>query len=99
VTVTPPHAGKGILMVETDHMLYVQDIDAKPGSTFKSRSPRTGSGTTSTSPRWCSVAAVRRARSPRRAVGVVHVPMDRKGRTVAVGLVAPKQMRRSRTCR
>ncbi|WP_256843698.1 hypothetical protein, partial [Pseudomonas aeruginosa] len=35
VTVTPPHAGKGILMVETDRMLYVQDIEAKPGSTFK----------------------------------------------------------------
>ena len=34
VTVTPPHAGKGVIMVESDKMLYVQDIDAKPGSTF-----------------------------------------------------------------
>ncbi|WP_150321579.1 hypothetical protein, partial [Enterobacter hormaechei] len=31
--------------------------------------------------------------TPARAVGVVHVPMDRKARTVAVGLAAPKQMR------
>ena len=35
VTVTPPHPGKGLLMVESDHMLYVQDIEAKPGSTFE----------------------------------------------------------------
>ncbi|UXF75630.1 alpha-2-macroglobulin family protein [Stenotrophomonas maltophilia] len=94
VTVTPPHAGKGILMVETDRMLYVQDIDAKPGSTFKI--PVTAD--------WerhdvYITALVFRGGSapskitPARAVGVVHVPMDRKGRTVAVGLAAPKQMR------
>ena len=94
MTVTPPHAGKGILMVETDRMLYVQDIEAKPGSTFKI--PVTAD--------WerhdvYITALVFRGGSapskitPARAVGVVHVPMDRKGRTVAVGLAAPKQMR------
>ncbi|GAB3061731.1 alpha-2-macroglobulin family protein [Stenotrophomonas tumulicola] len=94
VTVTPPHAGRGLLMVETDRMLYVQDIDAKPGSTF--RIPVTAD--------WerhdvYITALVFRGGSapskitPARAVGVVHVPMDRKSRTVAVGLVAPKQMR------
>src|SRR5690606_26401156 len=31
--------------------------------------------------------------TPARAVGVAHVPMDRKARRVAVGLVVPKQMR------
>ncbi len=35
VTVTPPHPGKGLLMVEGDRMIYVQEIDAKPGSTFE----------------------------------------------------------------
>ncbi len=94
VTVTPPHAGKGILMVETDRMLYVQEIDAKPGSTF--RIPVTAD--------WerhdvYITALVFRGGSapskvtPARAVGVAHVPMDRKARNVAVGLVAPKQMR------
>lgn len=94
VTVTPPHAGKGILMVETDRMLYVQAIDAKPGATYKV--PVTAD--------WerhdvYITALVFRGGSapsritPARAVGVVHVPMDRKGRTVAVGLVAPRQMR------
>ena len=94
VTVTPPHAGKGVLMVESDKMLYVQDIDAKPGSTFDI--PVTAE--------WerhdiYITALVFRGGSapskitPARAVGVVHVPMDRKARQIAVGLSAPKQMR------
>ena len=94
VTVTPPHAGKGILMVETDRLLYVQEIDAKPGATY--RIPVTAD--------WerhdvYITALVFRGGTapsritPARAVGVVHVPMDRRARTVAVGLVAPKQMR------
>ncbi|WP_411851799.1 alpha-2-macroglobulin family protein [Stenotrophomonas sp. LGBM10] len=98
VTVTPPHAGKGVLMVESDKMLYVQDIDAKPGSTFDI--PVTAE--------WerhdiYITALVFRGGSapskitPARAVGVVHVPMDRKARQVAVGLSAPKQMRPEQT--
>ena len=35
VTVTPPHPGKGLLMVESDRMLYVQEIDARAGSSFE----------------------------------------------------------------
>ncbi len=98
VTVTPPHAGKGVIMVESDKMLYVQEIDAKPGSTFDL--PVTAE--------WerhdvYITALVFRGGSapskitPARAVGVVHVPMDRKARSVAVGLSAPKQMRPEQT--
>jgi len=94
VTLTPPHAGRGLLMVESDHMLYVQDIDAKPGSTFEI--PVTKD--------WerhdvYITALVFRGGTapskitPARAVGVAHVPMDRRDRRVAVGLIAPKQMR------
>ncbi len=94
VTLTPPHAGRGVLMVESDRMLYVQDIDAKPGSTFEI--PVTAD--------WerhdvYVTALVFRGGSapskitPARAVGVVHVPMARGDRRVAVGLAAPKQMR------
>lgn len=94
VTVTPPHPGRGLLMVETDRLLYVQDIDARPGSTF--RIPVTAD--------WerhdvYITALVFRGGSapsritPARAVGVVHVPMDRRARTLAVGLAAPAQMR------
>ncbi|MBB3824330.1 hypothetical protein FHR50_000480 [Xanthomonas arboricola] len=94
VTLTPPHAGKGVLLVESDKLLYVQDIDVKPGSTFEL--PVTEA--------WerhdvYVTALVFRGGTapskitPARAVGVAHVPMDRKARRVAVGLSAPKQMR------
>lgn len=98
VTVTPPHAGRGVLMVESDRMLYVQDIEvkagAKGGATFDI--PVTKD--------WerhdvYVTALVFRGGSapskitPARAVGVAHVPMDRKTRRVAVGLVAPAQMK------
>ncbi|WP_115561539.1 alpha-2-macroglobulin family protein [Xanthomonas arboricola] len=94
VTLTPPHAGKGVLLVESDKLLYVQDIDVKPGSTFEI--PVTEA--------WerhdvYVTALVFRGGTapskitPARAVGVAHVPMDRKARRVAVGLSAPKQMR------
>nr|WP_193725904.1 alpha-2-macroglobulin [Xanthomonas arboricola] len=94
VTLTPPHAGKGVLLVESDKLLYVQDIDVKPGSTFDI--PVTEA--------WerhdvYVTALVFRGGSapskitPARAVGVAYVPMDRKARRVAVGLAAPRQMR------
>jgi uncharacterized protein YfaS (alpha-2-macroglobulin family) len=94
VTVTPPHPGKGLLMVESDRMLYVQEIDAKPGSTFEI--PVTED--------WerhdvYVTALVFRGGSasskvtPARAVGVAHVPMDRRDRRVAVGLKVPERIR------
>ncbi|GAB3366556.1 alpha-2-macroglobulin [Lysobacter rhizosphaerae] len=97
VTLTPPHEGKGLLMVESDHMLYVQDIEAKAGSTFEIPVTRD----------WerhdvYVTALVFRGGSatdkitPARAVGIAHVPMDRRDRTVAVGLAVPKQMRPER---
>ncbi|KRA20600.1 alpha-2-macroglobulin [Lysobacter sp. Root604] len=94
VTLTPPHAGKGLLMVESDRMLYVQAIDVKAGSSFEI--PVTND--------WDRhdvyvTALVFRGGSapskitPARAVGIAHVPMDRRERTVAVGLNVPKLMR------
>ncbi len=94
VTVTPPHPGKGLLIVESDRMLYVQAIDARPGSTFEIPVTeewerhdvyvtalvfRGGSATSKV--------------TPARAVGVAHVPMDRRDRRVAVGLNVPAQLR------
>src|SRR5690606_37060483 len=95
VTVTPPHAGKGVLLVESDKLLYVQDIQVKAGgSSFEI--PVTGE--------WerhdvYVTALVFRGGSvpsritPARAVGVAWVPMDRKSRRVAVGLKVPERMR------
>ncbi|TKR33146.1 alpha-2-macroglobulin family protein [Luteimonas gilva] len=97
VTLTPPHDGKGLLLVETDKLIYVQDIDAKAGSTFEI--PVTQD--------WerhdvYVTALVFRGGSapskitPARAVGVAHVPMDRRDRKVSVGLSIPAQMRPER---
>ena len=94
VTVTPPHPGKGLLMVESDRMLYLHEIDAKPGSTFDIPVTedwerhdvyvtalvfRGGSATSTV--------------TPARAVGVAHVPMERRERRVAVGIKAPELIR------
>ncbi len=100
VTVTPPHPGKGLLLVESDRLLYVQAIDARAGSTFKV--PVTED--------WerhdvYVTALVFRGGSasskvtPARAVGVAHVPMARGDRQVAVGLSLPKQARPDDTLR
>lgn len=35
VTITPPHPGKGLLLVESDKPLYVQAIDANPSTTLE----------------------------------------------------------------
>ena len=97
VTLTPPHAGRGMLLVESDHLLYVQNVDVKPGSTFEIPVTK----------EWerhdvYVTAVVFRGGSaeskitPARAVGVAHVPMDRRERTVAVGLSAPPSMRPER---
>jgi len=95
VTVTPPHAGKGVLLVESDKLLYVQDIDVKgTGSTFEipvtADWERHDVYVTALVFRGGSVPA---KVTPARAVGVAWVPMDRTARRVAVGLVAPRQMR------
>ncbi len=98
VTLTPPHEGKGLLLVETDHLLYVQEVDVKRGSTFEI--PVTKD--------WDRhdvyvTALVFRGGTasnkitPARAVGVAFVPMDRTDRRVAVGLSLPKQMRPEQT--
>lgn len=94
VTVTPPHAGKGLLLVESDRMLYVREIDAKAGRSFDipvtKEWERHDVYVTALVFRGGSV---RSKITPARAVGVAHVPMDRRDRRVAVGLVAPRQMR------
>ena len=94
VTITPPHAGPGILLVETDRLLHVQPIQAKAGSVVE----------LTVTPAWerhdvYISALVFRGGSalekitPARAVGVVHVPMDRSGRRIAVTVTAPKLTR------
>ncbi|MGA9343409.1 MAG: MG2 domain-containing protein, partial [Rhodanobacteraceae bacterium] len=94
VTVTPPHAGPGVLIVESDHLLYTQNIDARPGAVFKI--PVTNDWERHdvylTALVFRGGSAVEKI-TPARAVGEAFVPMDRSSRKVDVALDAPRQMK------
>lgn len=94
VTVTPPHDGPGVLLVESDHLLYTKNIEAKAGSTFEI--PVTQD--------WerhdvYVTALVFRGgeadehTTPARAVGIEYVAMDRNDRRIPLKLEAPAMMR------
>ena len=94
VTVTPPQPGRVLLMVESDRMLYVEEHEVERGDTFEipvtQDWERHDVYVTALVFRGGSAASVV---TPSRAVGVAHVPMDRKARRVPVGLTVPAQMR------
>ncbi|MBS0213087.1 MAG: alpha-2-macroglobulin family protein [Proteobacteria bacterium] len=93
VTVTPPQPGKGVLLVESDHLLYTANVDVQPGATF--RIPVTADWERHdvyiTALVFRGGTATEKS-TPARAVGEAFVPMDRSDRTVAVSLSAPAQM-------
>ncbi len=96
VTVTPPAAGTGYLMVESSEgPLWWQEIDVPAGGkTFAINLDR----------KWArhdlyvSALVIRPGErkvnaTPKRAVGVLHLPLDRAERKLAVTLSAPEKMR------
>ncbi len=96
ITVTPPAAGSGYLMIESsDGPLWWQEIDVPAeGKTFEVELDK----------KWARhdlyVSALvirpgeRKANAtPKRAVGVLHLPLDRAERKLAVSLQAPEKMR------
>ncbi len=91
VTVTPPHAGSGILIVESDHLLHVQPIEAKAGSVYELTVTKDWErhDVYITALVFRGGSAVEKI-TPARAVGVAHVPMLRADRRVAVTVTAPK---------
>ena len=96
VTVTPPSAGKGYLLVESSEgPLWWQEIDVPAeGKTFDIPLDK----------QWARhdlyVSALvirpgeRKANvTPKRAVGVLHLPLDRSQRKLALSVTAPEKMR------
>jgi uncharacterized protein YfaS (alpha-2-macroglobulin family) len=92
VTVTPPQPGKGLLLVESDHLLHVMPIDAKPGASFSipvtADWERHDVYVTALVFRGGSATEVT---TPARAVGVAHVPMGRADRALTVAMTVAKQ--------
>jgi uncharacterized protein YfaS (alpha-2-macroglobulin family) len=94
VTVTAPQAGTGLLLVESDKLLYTRPITVKDATTFE----------IPVTPEWerhdvyVSALVLRGGSAaskvtPARAVGVAHVSMDRSDRKIAVEISAPKLMK------
>ncbi|MBL8298951.1 MAG: alpha-2-macroglobulin family protein [Rhodanobacteraceae bacterium] len=94
VTVTAPQPGSGLLLVESDKLLYTRRIDVSTAATFE----------IPVTPDWerhdiyISALVLRGGSAaskitPARAVGVAHVAMDRSERKVAVEISAPQQTR------
>ena len=94
LTLTPPHPGKGVVMVESDHMLYLTSVDVKPGTVVEipvtQDWERHDVYITALVFRGGSAAS---RITPSRAVGEVFVPMDRRDRRVSVGLSAKPKVR------
>ncbi|MBN8726163.1 MAG: alpha-2-macroglobulin family protein [Xanthomonadales bacterium] len=94
VTVTPPQAGPGVLIVESDRLLYTRNIEARPGASFEI--PVTEDWERHdvyvTALVFRGGSAVEKV-TPARAVGEAFVPMDRSARKVEVALEAPAQMK------
>ncbi|TAK53265.1 MAG: alpha-2-macroglobulin family protein [Gammaproteobacteria bacterium] len=93
VTVTPPQPGPGLLIVESDHLLHLESINARAGSTFEltvgADWERHDVYITALVFRGGSAKALV---TPARAVGVARLPIDRQDRRVPVKLVAARQV-------
>ena len=94
VTVTPPHPGPGVLLVESDHLLYTRNIDAKAGASFEIPVTKDWErhDVYLTALVFRGGSAVDKI-TPARAVGEAFVPMDRSARKIDVAIDAPKTMK------
>ncbi len=99
-TLTPPHAGRALVMVESDRLLFVREIDARAGSTISIPVTKDWErhDVYVTALVFRGGSAVQKV-TPARAVGVAHVPMDRRERRIAVGVSVEKQVRPERPLR
>ncbi|HVT33631.1 MAG TPA: alpha-2-macroglobulin, partial [Rhodanobacteraceae bacterium] len=94
VTVTPPQAGPGVLLVESDHLLYTKNIDAKPGAVFEIPVTKDFErhDVYVTALVFRGGSAIEKI-TPARAVGEAYVTMDRADRKVDVAIDVPQQMK------
>jgi uncharacterized protein YfaS (alpha-2-macroglobulin family) len=94
ITVTPPQAGPGVLLVESDHLLYTRNIDAKPGAVFEIPVTKDFErhDVYVTALVFRGGSAIEKI-TPARAVGEAYVTMDRADRKVDVAIETPQQMK------
>ncbi|MEO7916783.1 MAG: MG2 domain-containing protein, partial [Dokdonella sp.] len=94
VTITAPQQGPGLILVESDHLIYTQVIDARKNATIEI--PVTEDWERHdvylTALVFRGGSAVEKV-TPARAVGEVFIPINREERKVEVTLTAPKLMK------
>lgn len=97
-TLTPPHEGPALILLESDRVLWETQIDARAGTTveipLEADWERHDLYVTALVFR---PGSSRAGMTPKRALGVAHVPLDRSDRTVAVEITSPQTMRPQRS--
>lgn len=98
VTLNPPHPGPALLLLEADRLLWQGSVDARQGTTVEIPLDREWER----HDLYLTALVFRPGDSaeritPNRAVGIVHVPIDRSDRRVDVTVSAPDTMRPGRT--
>lgn len=94
VTVTPPHEGPALLMLESDELLWHETLNVRPGTEVE----------IALKPEWerhdlyltalvFRPGSVPQKVTPNRAVGIAHVAMARDDRSVPVTVTSPEVMR------
>lgn len=94
LSLTSPHAGRGFLLVESDTLLSAEPITVGTDpETFEVKlDERFNRHDIYISALILRPGESAERRTPKRALGVIHVPLNRTDRTVAVTLEAPKTM-------
>lgn len=100
ITITPPHAGPALLLLEGDGLLWSKTLDVKQGTIVEVPIDRAWQR----HDLYLTAIVFRPGSSkdritPNRAVGVVHLPLARAQRRIAVGLKSPATMRPQREMR
>ncbi|MCP5179733.1 MAG: alpha-2-macroglobulin family protein [Pseudomonadales bacterium] len=93
-TITPPHAGPALVLLESDHLLWSQTLDVAAGT----RVSVPLDAAWNRHDLYLTVLVFRPGSSadaitPNRAVGIAHVPLARADRALTAQLSAPADMR------
>ncbi|MCB1608182.1 MAG: alpha-2-macroglobulin family protein [Xanthomonadales bacterium] len=93
LTITSPHDGPALLLVESDHLLAMEQLQVNGPTEHTLTIPAEWErhDVYMTALVFRPGSAVERI-TPKRAVGIVHLPFDRADRAVEVELTAPTQM-------
>ncbi|HPQ97544.1 MAG TPA: hypothetical protein PLN94_18355, partial [Thiolinea sp.] len=95
LTIRPPAAGEAVVAVESDHLLWSQPLSLPPAGTEVEIPLGTGSDW-ARHDLYVSVVSFRPADSnqkiaPNRALGLLHLPLDRSDRRMELSISAPEK--------